>query len=54
MNTTTSKYQLAIKNALTGWLTGRDMIYITRFQNPDIQLSDRDAAILVLYQAAFN
>ena len=54
MNTTISKYQLAVKKALTGWLTGRDMMYITRYQNPDIPLSDRDAATLVLYQAAFN
>lgn len=55
MNTTTSKYQLAVKNALTGWLTGQDMLSIIRYQISEFgELGDRDAATLMLYQATFN
>ena len=49
------KYKAAVKRALRGITTGKDLMAITRKQNADlIALSDEDIATLVLYQVAFN
>jgi hypothetical protein len=51
-----AKYNLAVKRALKGEITGKDMIAIAKYQNKDLEceISDYDAAALALYQAMFN
>ena len=48
-------YKAAVKRAMTGKTTGRDMINIVKYQNKDLgEIHDVNAATLVLYQVAFN
>ena len=51
-----AKYNLAVKRALKGEITGKDMIAIAKYQNKDLgcEILDYDAATLALYQAMFN
>lgn len=51
-----AKYNLAVKRALKGTTTGRDLAAIAKYQNKDLghEISDYDAAVLALYQATFN
>ena len=45
----------SVKQALKGSVTGMDMVNIVKFQNRETEdLSNYDAAILLLYSAAFN
>ena len=48
-------YKSAVKRALTGETTGRDLINIVKFQYKELgEIHDVNAATLVLYQVAFN
>jgi hypothetical protein len=48
-------FRLAVKRALTGETTGRDLVNIVKFQNRDMgEIHDIEAATLVLLQVAFN
>ena len=48
-------YKAAVKRAMTGKTTGRDLINIVKYQNKDLgEIHDVNAATLVLYQVAFN
>ena len=50
-----SQVKTAVSNALTGYLNGKDLLAIVRSQNAELgDISDVDAATLVLYQTAFN
>lgn len=48
-------YKAAVKRAMTGETSGRDLINIVKYQNSDLgEINDVNAATLVLYQVAFN
>jgi hypothetical protein len=45
----------ATNHALMGFVTGKDLIAIIRFQMPELgPINDVEAATMVLYQVAFN
>ena len=46
---------IATKHSLRGYVTGKDLISLIRFQMPELgPIKDSEAAMMILYQVAFN